>query len=40
MNYPFRNAALCYVTGGDVHAVAEHDFEHLRKLPLPGAELR
>ena len=40
MNYPFRNAALSYVTGGDVHAVAEQHFEHLRELPCPGAELR
>ena len=36
MNYPFRNAALSYVTGGDVHAVAEQILSICENYPAPA----
>ena len=36
MNYPFRNAALTYVTGGDVHAVAEQILSICENYPAPA----
>ena len=36
MNYPFRNAALSFVTGGDVHAVAEQILSICENYPAPA----
>ena len=36
MNYPFRNAALSYVTGSDVHAVAEQILSICENYPAPA----
>ena len=36
MNYPFRNAALSYVTSGDVHAVAEQILSICENYPAPA----
>ena len=36
MNCPFRNAALSYVTGGDVHAVAEQILSICENYPAPA----
>ena len=36
MNYPFRNAALSYVTGGDVHTVAEQILSICENYPAPA----
>ena len=36
MNYPFRNAALTYVTGSDVHAVAEQILSICENYPAPA----
>ena len=36
MNYTFRNAALSFVTGGDVHAVAEQILSICENYPAPA----
>ena len=36
MNYPFRNTALSFVTGGDVHAVAEQILSICENYPAPA----
>ena len=40
MNYPFKNAVLGFVCGGDAADAADHILSHLRALPSPGAAHR